>query len=99
MTSYFPIKLQDTDQTRKDIARIFGDWAWNAGLEIIVAFDEPVQKIIDEGLRNGGIGAKVCGSGGGGSILFYGDKDKLKKKFKNKVIEFKFDFKGLRFLN
>jgi len=55
-----------------------------------------VQKIINNGLRNGAIGAKVCGSGGGGSVLFFGDKKKLKKKFKGKVIDFKFDFKGLR---
>jgi len=55
-----------------------------------------LQNIIDTGKRNGAIAAKVCGSGGGGSILFYGDRTKLKKKFGSKVINFKFDFKGLR---
>jgi galactokinase/mevalonate kinase-like predicted kinase len=49
-------------------------------------------------MKNGAIAAKVCGSGGGGSILFFGDKEKLKKKFGGKIIDFKFDFQGLRIL-
>ncbi len=57
-----------------------------------------IEKIIDTGMKSGAIGAKICGSGGGGSILFLGDKKKLVKKFKNQVINFKFDFKGLRWL-
>jgi D-glycero-alpha-D-manno-heptose-7-phosphate kinase len=56
------------------------------------------QDIITLAKKNGAIAAKVCGSGGGGSILLFGDKKKLKKIFKEKVIEFKFDFQGLRFL-
>jgi len=56
------------------------------------------QKIIDEGKANGAIAAKVCGSGGGGSILFFGNKRKLKNYFKDKVIDFKIDFSGLRIL-
>jgi len=59
---------------------------------------ENIQKIINEGMKNGAIAAKVCGSGGGGSILFFGDKQRLKKTFKEKIIEFKFDFEGLRVL-
>jgi D-glycero-alpha-D-manno-heptose-7-phosphate kinase len=55
-----------------------------------------LQKIINKGLKNGGKGAKVCGSGGGGSVLFLGDKKKLKRAFGDKIIDFKFDFKGLR---
>lgn len=59
---------------------------------------ENIQKIISLGMDNGAVAAKVCGSGGGGSILFFGDKQKLKQKFKDKVIDFKFDFEGLRVL-
>lgn len=55
-------------------------------------------QIIKVGLENGAIGAKVCGSGGGGSILFFGDKNKLKKKFGNRIIEFRFDFDGLKWI-
>lgn len=57
---------------------------------------ESTQKIILSGMKNGAKGAKVCGSGGGGCILFFGNKQKLKQKFKDKVIDFKFDFEGLR---
>lgn len=57
---------------------------------------ESTQKIIDAAMENGAIAAKVCGSGGGGSILFFGDKKRLKKRFKDSVIDFKFDFMGLR---
>jgi len=56
-------------------------------------------KIINKAKKSGAIGAKICGSGGGGSILFFTDeRKKLLKKFKRKVIDFKFDFKGLRWL-
>jgi len=57
---------------------------------------ENIQKIIALGMENGATAAKVCGSGGGGSILFFGDKQKLKAKFGKRIIDFKFDFKGLR---
>jgi len=59
---------------------------------------ESIQNIINIGINHGAIAAKVCGSGGGGSILFLGNKQKLKKQFKEKVIDFKFDFEGLRVL-
>jgi len=53
-------------------------------------------EIIKEGKRHGASAAKICGSGNGGSILFYGNKKKLKKYFGNKVLDFKFDFEGLK---
>ena len=55
-----------------------------------------IKRFIDKGMKSGAIAAKICGSGGGGSILFFGDKNKLKEKFGNKVIDFKFDFEGLK---
>jgi len=58
-----------------------------------------LQNLINKGVRAGAISAKVCGSGGGGSILFFTDnKTRLKKTFKNNVIDFKFDFDGLKWL-
>ncbi len=54
------------------------------------------QKIIAEGFKNGAISAKICGSGNGGSILFFGNKKELKKKFGSSVIDFRFDFEGLK---
>lgn len=40
-----------TDQTRKDINRIFGKWAWNAGFTVTVSLDEAVQTLIDRELE------------------------------------------------
>lgn len=60
--------------------------------------NKKLEGFIKKGRANGAIGAKVCGAGGGGCILFFGDKRKLKKKFGKKVIDFKFDFRGLRWL-
>ena len=57
-----------------------------------------IKKLLKQGMENGALGAKVCGSGGGGSLLFLGDKKKLKKKFGKMVIDFKFDEGGLKFL-
>lgn len=58
-----------------------------------------LQEIIDKGMENGAIAAKVCGSGGGGSILFFTkNRKRLVKAFGEKVIDFKFDFKGLQWI-
>lgn len=57
-----------------------------------------IWKLIEKGKENGAIGAKVCGSGGGGCILFYGNKNKLKKTFGKMCIDFKIDFEGLRWI-
>lgn len=54
------------------------------------------KEIMDAGLNNGASAAKICGSGNGGSILFFGNKNKLKWKFGGRVIDFKFDFGGLQ---
>ncbi len=55
-----------------------------------------IEKMIKQGRKHGAHAAKVCGSGGGGSILFFGDKSRLKKEFGKRVIDFKFDFEGLK---
>lgn len=54
------------------------------------------KRIMDDGFKNGATGAKICGSGNGGSILFIGNKNKLRKKFGSTIIDFKFDFEGLK---
>ena len=60
---------------------------------------EHLNKYINKGFGNGAIAAKVCGSGGGGSILFFTDeRKKLLKIFGKSVIDFKFDFGGLRWV-
>lgn len=60
------------------------------------------KEFLEIGFRSGAIGAKVLGSGGGGTILFY-LKDNCKEKFKHamartkaEVYDFRFDFEGLQ---
>ncbi len=60
---------------------------------------ENIVKIIEKGKKNGALAAKICGSGGGGCILFYGNKRKIKQAFGDKCIDFKIDFKGLHWVN
>jgi len=58
-----------------------------------------LESYIKKGFNQGAIGAKICGAGGGGSILFFThNRKKLIKIFKDKVIDFKFDFEGLSWL-
>ena len=58
-----------------------------------------LKSLIDKGMKNGAISAKVCGSGGGGSILFFTDeRAKLIRAFGKNIINFKFDFEGLKWL-
>lgn len=57
-----------------------------------------IKQFIETGFQNGAEGAKVCGSGGGGCVLFLGDEKKLRKKFGKKVIDFNLDFEGLKFI-
>jgi D-glycero-alpha-D-manno-heptose-7-phosphate kinase len=57
-----------------------------------------IQGFLKQGFSHGATGAKLCGSGSGGSILFFGDKKRLRKVFRRKVIDFKFDFEGLKWV-
>lgn len=64
-----------------------------------ITLSPQLKQIIESGKKHGGIGAKICGSGGGGSILMYAeDRKKLTKFFGKKVIPFKFDFEGISWL-
>ncbi len=51
-------------------------------------------------LKNGALGGKLVGAGGGGFLMFYAnDKEKLKSYFKNLKVEevnFNFDFEGTK---
>ncbi|MDE1848824.1 MAG: hypothetical protein KGH55_02225 [Nanoarchaeota archaeon] len=64
-----------------------------------VTISPQLQEIISKGMENGAIAAKVCGSGGGGSVLFFTkDRKRLEKAFGQKVIDFRFDFQGLQWI-
>jgi len=57
----------------------------------------------DHAMRNGALGGKVIGAGGGGFLMFYaGDKVKLRHAMREKgltEVRFRFDFEGTRVLN
>jgi D-glycero-alpha-D-manno-heptose-7-phosphate kinase len=64
-----------------------------------ITISPQLQKIITDGKKNGAISAKICGSGGQGSVLLYAENpQKLKKFFGRRVIPFKFDFEGLSWI-
>lgn len=59
-----------------------------------------IDKWYEIGIKNGAIGGKLVGAGGGGFLLFYAeDKKKLRKAMREHGLEevrFKFDFEGTK---
>ena len=57
-----------------------------------------ISKWYNDGIKNGAIGGKLVGAGGGGFLMFYAnDKEKLRKKMRKNGLEeirFNFDFQG-----
>ena len=56
-----------------------------------------IEKLYKDALKNGAVGGKLVGAGGGGFLLFYcHDTEKLKKFLKKNIeeIDFKFAFNG-----
>jgi len=62
--------------------------------------NEFINNAYEIGLKNGGVGGKLVGAGGGGFLMFYSsDKDKLRNamsKLNLEEIRFKFDFEGTK---
>ena len=61
-----------------------------------------INYLYNEALKNGALGGKLVGAGGGGFLLFYSkDKSMLRKKMKsfnvNELI-FKFDYEGTKII-
>ena len=64
--------------------------------------NKKINFIYEEALKNGAIGGKLVGAGGGGFLLFYSnDKKRLRNKmnsFKLQELEFKIDFEGTKLI-
>jgi D-glycero-alpha-D-manno-heptose-7-phosphate kinase len=62
--------------------------------------NETINSIYDFALKNGAIGGKLIGAGGGGFLMFYTDSpSRLRKAMQKKKLEevrFKFDFEGVK---
>jgi D-glycero-alpha-D-manno-heptose-7-phosphate kinase len=61
-----------------------------------------IDSLYEGGLKNGALGGKLVGAGGGGFLMFYAnDKEKLKNYFMKRNIEeveFKFEFEGSKII-
>lgn len=61
-----------------------------------------IDALFEISYKNGALGGKACGAGGGGCLLFYCESDKehtVRKKLEEaeiKIIDFNFDFTGLQ---
>ena len=64
--------------------------------------NEKINFMYDQALKNGAIGGKLVGAGGGGFLMFYSeDTEKLRnqmKKLKINELDFNFDYEGTKVL-
>ena len=64
--------------------------------------NEKINYMYNQALKNGAIGGKLVGAGGGGFLMFYSeDPEKLRdkmKKLKVNELKFNFDYEGTKVL-
>ena len=62
--------------------------------------NDTINNVYDYAMKNGALGGKLIGAGGGGFLLFYSKTpNKLRQALSNKKLEevrFKFDFEGVK---
>tara|TARA_Y100000590_G_scaffold458742_1_gene614112 strand:- start:4102 stop:5091 length:990 start_codon:yes stop_codon:yes gene_type:complete len=95
-------EAEDMIHNSKNILSDFAEllnkhWYYKKKLADVVS-NSSINNLINLGLKNGAVGAKILGAGDGGFILFLSDRkniSKLKKKFSNKLsLELKFESTG-----
>ena len=59
-----------------------------------------IDELYELGMKNGAVGGKLVGAGGGGFLMFYAsDRNKLRRAMANAGLEevrFRFDFEGTK---
>ena len=77
--------------------------SWNKKKELSKHISSDfIDKIYSKGLKNGALGGKILGAGGGGFLLFYVDEKKI-SSFKNSlkqftIIPFEFENNGSKII-
>ena len=79
------------------------DEGWNIKKEVTSGISSDIiDSYYERGIKNGAIGGKLCGAGGGGFLLFYVKKenhDKIRRSLKEmKELDFRIDYEGARIL-
>jgi len=63
--------------------------------------NEQIEELFEEAFKEGAIGGKACGAGGGGCVLFFAEKgrrahvESVVEKLGSRIIPFRFEFEGL----
>lgn len=77
------------------------NWECQKRLDSSITNDQ-IEELFDEAFRNGAVGGKACGAGGGGCLLFFAepgrrvDIERTIDRMGSRLIPFKFEFKGLQ---
>lgn len=87
----------EAEDFNKVVFYINQNWAGQKMLADEVTTPE-IEEIFKIAFNNGAIAGKACGAGGGGTLLFLGDKKRLQRVLskKTKIISAKFEFQGLQ---
>jgi len=63
--------------------------------------NEQIEELFEKAFKEGAIGGKACGAGGGGCVLFFAEKgrrahvESVVEKLGSRIIPFRFEFEGL----
>lgn len=77
------------------------NWKHQKQLDASVT-NEQIEELFEEAFRNGAVGGKACGAGGGGCVLFFVEPNRREsveqvvERLGSRVIPFKFEFEGLQ---
>ena len=78
------------------------DWAWKVKRKIKNVSNSTINELYNKGIKNGAIGGKLCGAGGGGFMLFWlkqNQKNEFIQAMSNElIVQFKIDMHGAKLI-